>query len=40
MTEKNPNIVVEPEGMAYGISEFVTGKPLPDSEMVPDSHGV
>ena len=40
MNEKNPNIVVEPEGMAYGISEFVTGKPLSDSEMVPDSHGV
>ena len=36
----NPYIVKEKEGEAYTIQQFVTGKPLTEEEMLPDSHGI
>ena len=38
MKETNPYIVREEE--LYTIQQFVTGRPLTDEEMLPDSHGI
>ena len=40
MTQSNPYIVKDRDGDACTIRQFVTGRPLAQSEIVPDSHGI
>lgn len=40
MVAKNPYIVKETEGNAYTIRQYVTGRPLTASELIPDEHGI